>query len=84
MGHKAAYTAEYLNDGHLSMPKEIADRLSLRQGKKLRVIVDASRFDKNDFLALFGIWREKSDEEINIFKDILKERNHSERGEIKL
>lgn len=84
MGHKAAYTAEYLNDGHLSMPKEIADRLSLRQGKKLRVIVDASRFDKNDFLALFGIWREKSDEEINIFKDILKERNHFGRGEIKL
>lgn len=84
MGHKAAYTAEYLNDGHLSMPKEIADRLSLRQGKKLRVIVDASRFDKNDFLALFGIWRKKSDEEINIFKDILKERNHFGRGEIKL
>jgi len=82
MGHKAAYTAEYLNDGHLSMPKEIADRLSLRKGKKLRVIVEASRFDKNDFLALFGVWREKSDEEIKIFKDILKERNHFGRGEI--
>lgn len=84
MGNKAVYTAEYLNDGHLSMPKEIADRLSLRKGKKLRVIVEASRFDKNDFLSLFGVWREKSAEEIKIFKDILKERNHFGRGEIKL
>lgn len=84
MGNKAVYTAEYLNDGHLSIPKEIADRLSLRKGKKLRVIVEASRFDKNDFLSLFGVWREKSAEEIIIFKDILKERNHFGRGEIKL
>lgn len=84
MGNRAVYTAEYLNDGHLSMPKEIADRLSLRKGKKLRVIVEASRFDKNDFLSLFGVWREKSAEEIKIFKDILKERNHFGRGEIKL
>lgn len=52
------------------MSKEIADRLSLRKRKKLRVIVDASRFDKNNFLSLFGVWREKNDEEIKIFKDI--------------
>mgnify|MGYP001607337558 FL=1 len=84
MGNKATYTAEYLNDGHLSIPKKIADRLSLKKGKKLRVIVEASRFDKNDILDLFGVWREKSAEEIKIFKDILEERNHFGRGEIKL
>lgn len=84
MGNRATYTAEYLNDGHLSIPKEIADRLSLKKGKKLRVIVETSRFDKNDILDLFGIWREKNAEEIKIFKDILEERNHFGRGEIKL
>ena len=84
MGNKATYTAEYLNDGHLSIPKEIADRLSLTKGKKLHVIVEASMFDKNDILNLFGVWREKSVEEIKIFKDILEERNHFGRGEIKL
>ncbi len=84
MGNKATYTAEYLNDGHLSIPKEIADRLSLTKGKKLHVIVEASMFDKNDILNLFGVWREKSAEEIKIFKDILEERNRFGRGEIKL
>ncbi len=79
MGNKATYTAEYLNDGHLSIPKEIADRLSLKKGKKLRVIVEASRFDKNDILDLFGVWREKNAEEIKIFKDILEERDHFKR-----
>ncbi|ODS34554.1 MAG: hypothetical protein SCARUB_00289 [Candidatus Scalindua rubra] len=71
---KETYTAEYLNDGHLSIPKEIADRLSLKTGKKLRVIVEASRFDKNDILGLFGIWKDKSAEEIKIFRDIIKQR----------
>jgi len=79
MGNKATYTAEYLNDGHLSIPREIADRLSLKKGKKLRVIVEASRFDKNDILDLFGVWREKNAEEIKIFKDILEERDHFKR-----
>lgn len=27
MGNKATYTAEYLNDVHPSIPKEIADRI---------------------------------------------------------
>ncbi|TLD40562.1 MAG: hypothetical protein JETT_3199 [Candidatus Jettenia ecosi] len=84
MGNKATYTAEYLDDGHLSIPKEIVDRLSLKKGKKLRVIVEASRFDKKGILDLFGVWREKNAEEIKIFKDILEERNHFGRGEIKL
>jgi len=35
-------------------------------------------------LDLFGIWKDKSDEEIKIFKDILEERERFGRGEIKL
>ncbi len=84
MVSKATYTAEYLNDGHLSIPKEIADKLSLKKGNKIRVILEESRFNKSDMLDLFGIWKDKSDEEIKIFKDILEEREHFGRGEIKL
>ena len=84
MGYKAIYIAEYLNDGQLSIPKEIVDRLSLKKGKKLRVIVEASRFDKKDILGYFGIWKDKSAEEIKIFSDIIKERSHFGRGEINI
>lgn len=84
MGVKAIYTAEYLDDGHLSMPKEIAAGLSLKTGKRIRVIVEAPGFNKKEVLNLFGVWREKSIEEIKIFSDILKERNYFGRAEIKL
>lgn len=84
MVSKAIYTAEYLNDGHLSIPKEIADRLSLKKGNKIRVILEESRFNKSDMLDLFGIWKDKSAEEIKIFKDILEKREHFGREEIKL
>ncbi len=30
MGNKAAYTAEYLNDGHLSIPEEIVSMFILK------------------------------------------------------
>jgi len=84
MSYKAIYIAEYLNDGHLSIPKEIADRLSLKKGKKLRVIVEASKFNKNNILEYFGIWKDKSAEEIKIFNDIVTERKYFGRGEINI
>ena len=84
MGNRAAYTAEYLNDGHLSIPQEIARMFSLKRGKKIRVIIESSKFNKEDFLKFFGIWRQKNTEEINIFKDVLEERKKFNRGEIKL
>jgi bifunctional DNA-binding transcriptional regulator/antitoxin component of YhaV-PrlF toxin-antitoxin module len=84
MGNRATYTAEYLNDGHLSIPQEIAHMFSLKSGKKIRVIIESSKFNKEDFLKFFGIWKQKNTEEINIFKDILEERKKFNRAEIKL
>ena len=84
MGNKAAYTAEYLNDGHLSIPEELASMLSLKNGGKVRVIIETSKLNKTDFLKFFGIWKQKTTEEINIYKDILEERVKFSRGEIKL
>lgn len=84
MGNKAAYTAEYLNDGHLSIPKEIVSMFTLESGGRVRVTVEASKFNKAGFLNLFGIWKQKNIEEVNIFKGIYEERNKFGRGEIKL
>lgn len=84
MGSKATFTAKYLNNGHLSIPKEIVNTLALRRGKKIRVVIETGKFNKSDFLKLFGIWKNKSEEELNIYKDILEERKRFGRGEIKL
>jgi bifunctional DNA-binding transcriptional regulator/antitoxin component of YhaV-PrlF toxin-antitoxin module len=84
MGNRATYTAEYLSDGHLSIPQEIANKFSLKNGKKIRVIIEASKFNKADFLKFFGIWKQKNAEEIAIFKGIFEERKRFGRGEIKL
>jgi len=84
MSYKAIYMAEYLNDGHLSIPKEIADRLLLMKGEKRRVIVEGAKFNKNNILEYFGIWKDKSAEEIRIFSDIVTERKYFGRGEINI
>lgn len=84
MGNRATYTAEYLDDGHLSVPDKIADMFSLKSGRKIRVIVEASRFNKAEFLDLFGVWKHKSTEEIKIFKDIIGEREYFGRSEPRL
>lgn len=82
MGNKVIFTAEYLNNGHLSVPEELVNTLALRRGKKIRVVIETLRFNKSDFLKLFGIWRNKSEEEIKIYKDIPEERKRFGRGEI--
>jgi hypothetical protein len=84
MRNKAAYTAEYLNDGHLSIPEEIVNMFTLESGGRVRVTIEASMFNKTRFLNLFGIWKQKNIEEVNVFKDIYEERNKFGRGEIKL
>jgi len=84
MGNRATYTAEYLGDGHLSIPQEIANKFSLKSGNKIRVMIETSKFNKADFLKLFGIWKQKNAGEIAIFKSILEERKRFGRGEVKL
>lgn len=84
MGNRVTFTAEYLNNGHLSIPKEIANTLALRRGKKVRVMIETGKFNKRGFLELYGIWRNKSEEEITIYREILKEREKFGRGKINL
>ena len=63
MGNKAAYTAEYLNDGHLSIPKEIVEFMKVQE----RIMDDMVRVAFNDAKKLslfFGPELNKKDEEI--------------------
>lgn len=84
MKKAATFKAKYLENGHLSIPKEVVDSLLLRRGEEIRVMIEKRKFDKEGFLNLFGIWKNKSEEEINIFREIFKEREIFGRGEFKL
>jgi bifunctional DNA-binding transcriptional regulator/antitoxin component of YhaV-PrlF toxin-antitoxin module len=84
MGKIATFIGEFLNDGHLSIPEKVAKALSLEKGSKVKAVIEAEKFDKEGFLRLFGIWKDKAEEEINIYKDIFKERESFGRREVKL
>ena len=84
MGKIATFKAKYLKDDHLFLPKWVASTLFLRRGEELRVMIEKEEFDKQGFLNLFSIWKGKSEEEINIYREIVKEREMFGRGEIKL
>lgn len=80
----ATFKAKYLENGHLSVPEEIASSLSLRKGEEVQVIIGTESFDKRGFLELSGIWKDKSEKEIDIYREIVKEREGFGRGEIEL
>ncbi len=84
MGKIVSFKAKYMENGHLSIPKEVAASLLLRKGEEVRVLIEKVRFDKMSFLRLSGIWKDKSEEEIQIYREIVKERERFGRGEIKL
>lgn len=84
MGKIVSFRAKYLNDGHLSIPTEVADTLLLRKGEEVQVMIEKEKFDKGAFLNLFGIWKDKSEEEIDLYKEILKEREIFGREEVNL
>lgn len=76
------FKSKYLSDGHLSVPKVIVNSLLLKKGEEVRVMIEREEFDKEAFLALFGIWKEKTEEEITVYREILKEREIFGRGEV--
>ena len=84
MGKTATFIAEFLKDGHLSIPERVVKALSLEKGKKVKAIIETEKFNREEFLSLFGIWKKKTDKEINIYKEILREREGFGRGEVKL
>ena len=84
MGKIASFRAKYLKDGPLSIPKEIINALLLQKGEEVRVMIEKERFDKEAFLKLFAIWIDKSEEEIDLYREILREREIFGRGEVSL
>lgn len=84
MGKSAAFTAEFLQDGHLSIPEKAVKELALKKGSKVKATIETQAFDRDGFLRLFGIWKDKAIEEIGVFQDILKERFNFGQGEVKL
>ena len=79
-----AFKAKYLEDGHLSIPKDVVASLLLRKGEEVRVVVEKEKFDKKGFLSLSGIWKDRSEEEIQLYREIVKERESFGRGEIEI
>lgn len=78
MSKRATFKARYLEDGHLSIPKDVAASLLLRKGDELQVAIGKEGFNKRGFLSLSGIWKDKSEEEIDIYREIVKERDSGE------
>lgn len=84
MGTTATFTTELLSDGHLSIPEKVVKALSLKKGEKVKAVIEADKFDKDAFLVLSGIWKNKTEEEIGVYRNILNERESFGRGEVKL
>ena len=80
----STFKAKYLKDGHLSIPKDVAASLLLRKGDEVQVVIGKERFDKRGFLNLSGIWKDKSEEEIHSYREIVKERERFGRREVEL
>jgi len=80
----ATFKARYLDNGHLSVPEEVATSLLLKRGEEVRVMIEKEKFDREGLLGLFGVWKDKSEKEIGIFREILKERDLFERREVKI
>jgi hypothetical protein len=83
MSKTAVFTAELLKDGHLSIPELAVQSLSLKKGSRVKATIETQQFDKATFLKLAGIWRNKAEKEIEIYRELFKERETFGRGEVK-
>ena len=79
-----SFKARYLKDGHLSIPQDVVASLLLKMGDEVQVVIEKRKFDKKGFLSLSGIWKGKSEEDIHVYREIMKEREMFGRGEIEL
>ncbi|MCK9417745.1 MAG: hypothetical protein M0R70_00015 [Nitrospirae bacterium] len=82
MSKSAVFTAELLSDGHLSIPEMTVKVLLLKKGARVKATIETQQFDKAGFLKLAGIWRNKVGKEIDIYREIFKERDSFGRGEV--
>jgi hypothetical protein len=70
------YTGTLLDDGHISIPQEIVDRLKIGRGSKLRVTVSVEKeASKNTILSYAGLLSGLTGEEEKRFDESVKRRS---------
>jgi hypothetical protein len=70
------YTGRLLEDGHLSIPKEVIDKLNIDGGSQLRVIVKVeAKVKKEKILAYAGLLSDLTEEEQRRFDASVKRRS---------
>ena len=70
------YTGRLLEDGHLSNPKEIVNKLNIDRGSRLRVTVKVQgKVKKENILAYAGLLSDLTEEEERRFNESIKRRS---------
>ena len=70
------YTAILLEDGHISIPQEIIDKLKIDRGSKLRVTVSVEKgASKNTILSYAGLLSDLTGEQEKRFDESVKRRS---------
>jgi bifunctional DNA-binding transcriptional regulator/antitoxin component of YhaV-PrlF toxin-antitoxin module len=70
------YTGTMLEDGHISIPKEIIDKLQIGRGSKLRVTVSVEKgVSKNTILSYAGLLSDLTNEQEKRFDESVKRRS---------
>jgi bifunctional DNA-binding transcriptional regulator/antitoxin component of YhaV-PrlF toxin-antitoxin module len=70
------YSGTLLEDGHISIPQEIIDKLNINRGSKLRVIVEVKKgVSKEKIMSIAGLLSDLNGEEIKRFDETVKRRS---------
>jgi hypothetical protein len=70
------YAGRLLEDGHLSIPKDIIDKLRIDKKSRLRVIVKVEgKTEKKKILAYAGLLSDLTEEEERRFDESIKRRS---------
>lgn len=70
------YTGTLLEDGHISIPQEIIDKLKIDRGSKLRITVEVQKgMSKRKILSYAGLLSDLTGEERKRFDETVKRRS---------
>jgi len=70
------YTGRLLEDGHISIPQEIVDKLKIDRGNKLRVTVKVEKgISKDTILSYAGLLSDLTVEQEKRFDETVKRRS---------
>jgi len=70
------YAGRLLEDGHLSIPKEVVDKLKINRTSRLRVRVEVEGKPKKEkILGYAGLLSDLTEEEVKHFDDSIRRRS---------